>query len=194
MAAEVVAEAPEGWAECVLRGHAGRSGFGLRGGGYVVPSRPSGFFHVSFPHQGLAALASRFRESRGWEAIVVELTCRPSGAFGLVVFWDALQPGGGWALTLDSVFWPAEPGVAGDAEPSSGFLPVGDPAGAVERLRVLLGQHAEHSGAPPEMAAPVTGAQLAAAEHRLGRVLPADLRVLYLEADGDGGSEALGGY
>ena len=55
MAAEVVAKAPEGWTQCVLRGHASRSGYGLRGGGYVVPGRPHGFFHVPFPHQGLAA-------------------------------------------------------------------------------------------------------------------------------------------
>jgi cell wall assembly regulator SMI1 len=44
------------------------------------------------------------------------------------------------------------------------------------------------------MPAPVTEAQLAAAERHLGRPLPADLRALYLEADGDGGNSALDGY
>jgi cell wall assembly regulator SMI1 len=57
-----------------------------------------------------------------------------------------------------------------------------------------LRQHAERSGAEPKMPAPVTEPQFAAAERRLGRPLPADLRALYLEADGDGDSEAPAGY
>ncbi|MFJ8622271.1 SMI1/KNR4 family protein [Kitasatospora sp. NPDC093550] len=52
-----------------------------------------------------------------------------------------------------------------------------------------------HSIADPQMSAPVTEEQLAVAERHLGRPLPADLRALYLEADGDGGSQAvLGRY
>ncbi|MEU0600643.1 SMI1/KNR4 family protein [Streptomyces sp. NPDC006393] len=195
--AEVVAQAPEGWTECVLRGRGSRTGVGLFGAGYVVPSRPGSFFDIPFPHQGLASLASWFRDTRGWEAIVLELTCRPSGAFELVVFRDALQPGGGaedgWTLTVDPGFQPSEPGAADGAEPSE-LRQAGDPAEAVERLRAVLRQHAERSGAAPEMPTPVTEAQLAAAERHLGRPLPADLRALYLEADGDGGSEALAGY
>jgi cell wall assembly regulator SMI1 len=196
--AEVVAQAPEGWTECVLRGNASRTSLGLSGGGYVVPSRPGSFFRLPFPRQGLASLASWFRDIHGWEAIVLELTCRPSGAFELVVFRGALQAGGGpedgWTLTVDPGFQPSEPGaVAEGAEPSE-RRQAGDPAEAVERLRAVLQQHAERSGAKPEMPAPVTEAQLAAAERRLGRPLPADLRALYLEADGDGDSEALAGY
>ncbi|MFG2887100.1 SMI1/KNR4 family protein [Streptomyces sp. NPDC048297] len=217
--AEVVAQAPEGWAECVLRGHASRTGVGLSGGGYVVPSRPGFFSGVPFPHQGLDSLASWFRDTCGWEAIVLELTCRPPGAFELVVFRDTLRPGGGpedgWTLTVDPGFQPSEPGAADGAEPSepgaadgaepsepgaadgaepSGLRPAGDPAEAVERLRAVLRQHADRFGSEPEMPAPVTEAQLAAAERHLGRPLPADVRALYLEADGDGGSEALDGY
>lgn len=195
--AEVVAQAPEGWTECVLRGHGSRRSTGLSGGGYVVPSRPGLFFGMPSPHQGLASLASCFRETHGWESVVLELTCRPSGAFELVVFRGALKPGGGredgWTLTVDPGFQPSEPGVADAAEPS-GLCQAGDPTEAVQRLRAVLRQHAERVGAEPEMPAPVTEEQLAAAERRLGRPLPADLRALYLEADGDGGSEALAGY
>ncbi|MEU4116492.1 SMI1/KNR4 family protein [Kitasatospora sp. NPDC028055] len=195
--AEVVAQAPEGWTKCVLRGHGSRGGVGLSGGGYVVPSHPHSFFRTPFPHQSLAALASRFRESHGWEGIALEIVCRPAGAFELAVFRDGLRPGGGpedgWTLTLDPGFEPSEPGAADSAQQSVP-RPAGDPAEAVERLRAVLRQHAERSGAEPEMPAPVTAEQLAAAERRLGRPLPADLRALYLEADGDGDSEALAGY
>ncbi len=195
--AEVVAQAPEGWTECVLRGHGSRMSTGLSGGGYVVPSRPGLFFGLPSPHQGLAKLASSFRETHGWESIVLELTCRPSGGFELVVFRGALQPGSGyedgWTLTVDPGFQLSEPGAA-DGEEPSGLRQAGDPAEAVQRLRDVLRQHAERVGAEAEMPAPVTEAQLAAAERHLGRPLPADLRALYLEADGDGGSEALAGY
>ncbi|MFJ9711938.1 SMI1/KNR4 family protein [Streptomyces sp. NPDC101234] len=195
--AEVVAQAPEGWTECVLRGRASRSGVGLAGSGYVVPSHPGSFFHVPFPGDSLSSLACRFRDSHGWEAIALEMICRPSGAFELVVFREALRPGGGpedgWTLTLDLGFEPSEPGAADGAEPSA-LRPAGDRAEAVERLHAVLRQHTERSGAEPEMPAPVTEEQLAAAERHLGRALPADLRALYLEADGDGDNEALAGY
>ncbi|MEV0537798.1 SMI1/KNR4 family protein [Kitasatospora sp. NPDC050463] len=195
--AAVVAQAPEGWTKCVLRGHASQFGVGLSGGGYVAPSRPGSFFRVPFPHQSLASLASRFRDSHGWEAMALELTCRPSGAFELVVFQDTLQPGSGpedgWTLTLDPDFAPSEPGAADDAQPSA-LRETGDPTEAVERLQAVLRQHAERSGTEPTMPAPVTEEQLAAAERHLDRPLPADLRALYLEADGDGDSEALAGY
>ena len=195
--AEVVAQAPEGWTECVLRGYGSQGSVGLSGGGYVVPSRPNSFFRTPFPHRALGSLTSRFRDSHGWEGIALELACRPTGAFELVVFRDDLQPGGGpedgWTLTLDPDFAPSEPGAADSAEPSE-LSQAGDPAEAVERLQAVLRQHAERSGAEPKMSEPVTEEQLAAAERHLGRPLPADLRAFYLEADGDDGSEALAGY
>ncbi|MEV7603176.1 SMI1/KNR4 family protein [Kitasatospora sp. NPDC089797] len=198
IAAEAVVRAPEGWTECVLRGHASRGSTGLSGSGYVVPGRPGAFFGASLPYQGFAVLRDRFQESHGWEAIVLELTCRPSGTFDLVVFRDALEPGSGpadgWTLTVDPDFHPSEPGAADTAEPSEPHRAVGDAAEAVERLRAVLRGPAERSGAEPGLPAPVTEEQLAAAERRLGRPLPADLRALYLEADGAGGSEVLAGY
>ncbi|MEW1911298.1 SMI1/KNR4 family protein [Kitasatospora sp. NPDC085895] len=220
IAAEIVAGAPEGWTEYLLRGRGSQGGSSMSGGGYVVPSRPGGFFaglpahmnlpaHLNLPphlnpnafphlnlHPHISSLSSAFRESHGWEGIALEFACHPSGAFELVVFRDDLEPGGGpesgWTLTVDPAFEPSEPGAAEGAEPSR--RPAGDPAEAVDRLRAVLRQHVEHSGAEPELSAPVTEEQLAAAERRLGRPLPADLRALYLEADGDGGSEALAGY
>ncbi|MFF4345023.1 SMI1/KNR4 family protein [Kitasatospora sp. NPDC001540] len=219
LAAEVVAAAPEGWTEYRLRGRGSEGGgSSMSGGGYVVPGRPDGFFpglpapvellaHLNLPahlapfprlnpHPHISSLSSAFRESHGWRGIALEFTCRPSGAFELVVFRDDLEPGGGpesgWTLTLDPTFEPPEPGAAEGAEPSRG--PVGDPAEAVERLRAVLRQRVERSGAGTELPAPVTEEQLAAAELRLGRPLPADLRALYLEADGDGGSGVLAGY
>ncbi|MFJ4185301.1 SMI1/KNR4 family protein [Kitasatospora sp. NPDC089509] len=195
--AEIVARAPEGWAECVLRAHGGRRGTGVYGSGYVVPSRPGSHFSVPSPFESLASLASRFRDSHGWESIALELTCRPSGAFELVVFRDALKPEGhredGWTLTLDPDFRPSEPGAVDGAEPSDPRR-AGDPAEAVERLRAVLRQDAELPSSERQLPAPVTEEQLATAERRLRRALPADLRALYLEADGDGGSEALDGY
>ncbi|MFJ9695630.1 SMI1/KNR4 family protein [Kitasatospora sp. NPDC101183] len=197
IAAEIVAKAPEGWSECVVRVRASRASAGMFGSGYVVPSRPGPYAGVPFPHESVASLASRFRESHGWEAIALELTCHPSGAFELVVFRDALEPEArredGWILTLDPDFRPSEPGAVDGAEPSEPH-PGGDPSEAVERLRAVLRQHAERTGREAPMPAPATEEQLAAAELRLGRALPADLRALYLEADGDGGSEALDGY
>ncbi|WP_052397257.1 SMI1/KNR4 family protein [Streptomyces sp. NRRL F-5123] len=197
MAAAIVAAGPEGWTECVSRGHAGRAGTGVFGGGYVVPGRTGAFYGMPSPHENLAVLGSSFQETHGWEHVALELRCRPSGAFELVVFRHTLAPGGGpedgWTLTVDSSFEPPEPAAADSAERSA--LPqAGDPAEAVERLRALLLRHAEESGAEAKMPAPVTEAQLAAAEQRLGRPLPADLRALYLEADGDGDNEALDGY
>lgn len=197
MAAGIVAGAPEGWAECVVRGHAGRGGSGVSGGGYVVPGRPGTCFGLPYPHDDLAALAAAFRETHGWEHIALELRCRPPGAFELVVFRDTLSPGAGpedgWTLTVDPSAEPPEAGAAGDAPPSV-LPPAGDPAEAVERLRALLRRHAEESGGEAKLPAPVTEARLAAAEQHLGRPLPPDLRALYLVADGDGDSEVLDGY
>ncbi|WP_404870993.1 SMI1/KNR4 family protein (plasmid) [Kitasatospora griseola] len=220
MAAEIVAAAPEGWTEYLLRGRGSQGGSSMSGGGYVAPSRPGEFFppglpahmrdlltHLNLPpnlsaprfldlHPHISSLSSAFRESRGWEGIALEVACRPSGAFELVVFRDDLEPGGGpesgWTLTVDPSFQLPEPGAAEGAEASRG--PAGDPAEAVERLRAVLRQHAERSGAEIKLAAPVTEEQLAAAERSLGRPLPADVRALYLEADGDGGNAALAGY
>jgi len=104
-----------------------------------------------------------------------------------------VAPDDGWKLTVEIGFQPAEPGAADGAEPSE-LHQAGDPAEAVERLRAVLRQHAERLGADPAMPAPVTEAQLAAAERHPGRPLPADLRALYVEADGDGDREALAGY
>ncbi|MFI0896607.1 SMI1/KNR4 family protein [Streptomyces sp. NPDC020983] len=197
MAAAIVAAGPEGWTECVVRGHAGPGGTGTSGGGYVVPGRTGAFYGMPSPHEDLAALGTSFRDTHGWEHVALELRCRPSGAFALVVFRLTLAPGGGvedgWTLTVDPAYEPPEPGAADDVAPSV-LPPSGDPAEAVERLRALLRRHAEESGEEATMPAPVTEAQLAAAEQHLGRPLPPDLRALYLEADGDGDNEALDGY
>ncbi|MGW4645435.1 SMI1/KNR4 family protein [Kitasatospora sp. NPDC004289] len=194
---EVVAKAPDAWTACVLRGHGSRGSVGLAGGGYAVPSRPGLRVGGPSPYRGLAALGSWFRDNQGWESIVLEMTCRPTGDFELVVSPGALEPGAspgdGWTLTVDPDFRPSEPGAADDAEPSR-LRPDGDPARAVERLRAVLRRHAERSGTDLRMPAPVTEEQLAATERELGLPLPADLRALYREADGDGDSEALDGY
>lgn len=67
---------------------------------------------------------------------------------------------------------PADMIVPGGSE-TSGLGQAGDPAEAVERLRAVLRQHAERSGAEPEMAAPATEAQLA-----VGSPTPVDLAPL----------------
>ncbi|MFC8720471.1 SMI1/KNR4 family protein [Kitasatospora sp. NPDC057198] len=194
IAAEVAAGAPEGWTHCVLAGYAGATGGHALSGEYAVPGRPDRLL-VHLPD--LARLGAVFGASHGWPATVLELTCRPSGAFDLVAFPQGplhdLNPQSNWTLVLDPDHRPAEPGGTGADHPAVPH-PSADPALAVERLHALLRQDAEERGEAAELRPPVTEERLAAVEGRLGRALPADLRALYREADGDGGREVLGGY
>ncbi|MFE1317880.1 SMI1/KNR4 family protein [Kitasatospora phosalacinea] len=193
-AAQVAARAPEGWTRCVLTGYAGATGGHALSGEYTVPGHPDRLL-VHLPD--LARLGAVLGASHGWPATVLELTCRPSGAFDLVAFPEGplhgLDPGSNWTLVLEPDHRPAEPGGTGADHPAVPH-PSADPALAVERLHALLRQDAEERGEAAELRPPVTEERLAAVERRLGRALPADLRALYREADGDGGREVLGGY
>ncbi|WP_332328065.1 MULTISPECIES: SMI1/KNR4 family protein [unclassified Streptomyces] len=61
-----------------------------------------------------------------------------------------------------------------------------DPELAATRFRAYRERRAAILGHPEELPPPVTEAALDEAERSLGRSLPADLRALYLIADGDG--------
>ncbi|WP_031486929.1 SMI1/KNR4 family protein [Streptomyces bicolor] len=181
----IVAKAPNGWTHAVLHGRAGRGGTGVTGGySRLGESRHTG---LPNPYQELMALAERLREDRGWEPVSLEIRCRPSGEYRLVAFGDAIRrvtgTGGGFQVVLDPDYRLPQPGSRqepGTAEPT------GDPELAAARFRTYLDRRAAILGHPEELPPPATAAAIEEAERRLGHRLPADLRALYLIADGDG--------
>ncbi|MFI5531334.1 SMI1/KNR4 family protein [Kitasatospora sp. NPDC051853] len=194
--AEVNAAAPPGWSAYVLRAETSYRGSRIRGG-YRVPGRPDVPFPAPLTPERLDALATAFRRAHeDWFGIALELTCRPSGTFELVVFQETVQLGAttedGWTMTLHHGHRPAEPGILRGTGPA-GLPPAGDPAEAVARMRSLLRLHAERTGERPRLPAGLTEEELATVERRLDRKLPADLRAMYREADGDDGAMAFAG-
>ncbi|WP_328869172.1 SMI1/KNR4 family protein [Streptomyces sp. NBC_00287] len=85
-------------------------------------------------------------------------------------------------MVLDPGYRLSQPGLRQEAGTAA---PAGDPELAVARFRTYLERRAAILGRPQELAPPATAAAIDAAERRLGHRLPADLRALYLIADGD---------
>ncbi|MFE7233612.1 SMI1/KNR4 family protein [Streptomyces sp. NPDC057596] len=185
MAEQIVGNAPEGWTRAVLSGHAGRGGTGITGG-YILPGprTPMGLPEM---HSRLAELAEAVRDDRGWDPVSWEMDCRPSGEFRLVVFRDSVGrvsgPGGGYEIVLDPDHRLPQPGTRQQAGTAA---PAGDPELAAASFRAYLERRAAVLGHAEELPPPVTESALDDAERRIGRPLPADLRALYLIADGDG--------
>ncbi|MFE1442657.1 SMI1/KNR4 family protein [Streptomyces sp. NPDC058739] len=180
----IVAKAPQGWTEAVMHARAGRGGSSVTGG--YAPRGTSWGPSLPNPHTELMALAEVLRQERGWEPVSMEIRCRASGEFRLTAFHDAVAcvTGGmsGFQAVLDPDYRLPQPGLsqeAGTAPPS------GDPDLAVARFHAYLDRRAEIIGRRDELNPPATAAELAEAERRLGRPLPADLRALYLIADGE---------
>ncbi|MEE1942826.1 SMI1/KNR4 family protein [Streptomyces sp. TRM 70361] len=185
MAGKTVTDAPEGWARAVLSGRAGGGGSSMTGG-YTVPGvRASAL--PSDMHSLLKELAEAVREDRGWEPVSWEMDCRSSGEYRLTVFTDAVGrvsgQGGGYEIVLAPGYRLPQPGLRQAAGTAA---PAGDPESAATRFRAYLERRAAVLGHPEELPPPATTAALDEAERRIGRPLPADLRALYLIADGDG--------
>ncbi|AVH58068.1 MULTISPECIES: SMI1/KNR4 family protein [Streptomyces] len=181
----IVAKAPNGWTHAVLHGRAGRGGTSVTGG----YSRRSEQWNVGMPspYVELMALAEAVREDRGWEPVSLEIQCRPSGEYQLVAFTDAISRvnglGSGFQVVLDPDYRLPQPGL--HQEPGTA-APAGDPELAVARFRAYLERRAAILGHPDQLPPPASAAAIDEAERRLGRRLPADLRALYMIADGDG--------
>lgn len=181
----IVAKAPNGWTNAVLHSVAGRGGTCVTGG--YSPGAERWHLGLPNPHEQLMALAETLREDRGWEPVSMEIRCRPSGEYRLIAFEDAVTRvtglGSGFQVVLDPEYRLPQPGL--DQEPGTA-APAGDPELAVARFRAYLERRAAILGHPDELPPPATEAAIEEAERRLGRRLPADLRALYLIADGDG--------
>ncbi|MGV9341400.1 SMI1/KNR4 family protein [Streptomyces sp. NPDC003688] len=155
-------------------------------GGYTVPGARAA---MGLPeiHPLLMQLAELIRKDRGWEPVSWEMDCRPSGEYQLVTFTDAIsrvtEQHGGYEVVLDRDYRLPQPGLRQEAGTAA---PAGDPELAATRFRSYLERRAAILGHAEELPPPVTVAALDDAERRIGRRLPADLRALYLIADGDG--------
>ncbi|MGF1427504.1 SMI1/KNR4 family protein [Kitasatospora sp. LaBMicrA B282] len=186
IATDVVRHAPEGWTEAVLNFTAG-VGVCLRSGGYTVAGEPWQPFRRYDFYPELWSLAEAIRASRGWEHAGMEVRWRPTGEFDLVEFPDAVTNahgyGAGFQVVLDHDYRLPQPGFG--QEPGTGG-PAGDPDLAVARFRAYMERRASILGQPEQLPPPASATALDEAERRLGRPLPADLRALYLIADGDG--------
>ncbi|MFE1770748.1 hypothetical protein [Streptomyces sp. NPDC059008] len=175
MVEAIAAKAPYGWTEAVLHSRAGRGGSSVTGG-YTVRGeyRNTGMPH---PYEELMALGETLRTDRGWDPVSLELRCRPSGEYRLVVFHDAVTwmtgGGSGFHVVLDGDYRLPQPGR--HQQPGTA-APAGAPEPAAARFHTYLQRRAEILGHPEELPPPATPAALDDAERRLGRRLPADLR------------------
>lgn len=179
----MLSHVPSGWSQAVTHGRAGRGGTSMTG--WYGPHRGGWAGGMPNRHEELMALGEALRTERGWEPVSLEIRCRPSGEFRLVAFHDAVTwttgAEAGFQVVLDRAFRLPQPGLR--QEPSVA-APAGDPEVATARFRTYLERRAAILGRPEELPPPATEAALEAAEQRLGVRLPADLRALYLIADG----------
>ncbi|GAA2154241.1 hypothetical protein GCM10009760_52970 [Kitasatospora kazusensis] len=191
VAGKVAANAPEGWTEAVLVGTQGLFGLGISTHFAVPGAKPQALHatqavQLAGAFQDLQDVAAAVGAARGWERTRLEMRCRPSGEFDLLasretVFRQYQHPG--FLAVLDHAYRLPLPGLAQEGGTSA---PAGDPDLAVARFRAYLERRAEILGHPEKLPLPVTTTALDDAERRLGRPLPADLRALYLIADGSG--------
>ncbi|WP_030277066.1 SMI1/KNR4 family protein [Streptomyces sp. NRRL B-24484] len=182
----IAANAPEGWTEAVLVSTEGLSGLGVSGECVLSDATPRPLYFAG-RFQDLSDVTAAVGTAHGWERTRLEIRCRPSGEYSLVASHDVVsrlhgeRPG--FLAVLDHGYRLSPAGYAQN-EGTAG--PAGDPELALARLRAYLERRAEILGRSETLPPPVTEAALADAERRLGRPLPADLRALYLAADGSG--------
>jgi cell wall assembly regulator SMI1 len=182
---EIIARAPAGWTEAVLEStvdphHISVSGY------YTIPGGPMWPSPGPTPFRSLGHLAEDLRRVRGWEGTSLEIRCRPSGEYGLVATADTITSrrgrAGGFQAVLDPGYRLPQPGYEQEGSTAG---PEGDPALAVARLGECLERRAAILGRPQRLPPPASAAALDEAERLIGHPLPADLRALYLIADGD---------
>ncbi|MFD6280028.1 SMI1/KNR4 family protein [Streptomyces sp. NPDC060209] len=180
----IAAKAPGGWTQAVLHCRSDRGSTSLSGG-YLCGDGP---WSNGLPRlwTELEALTGALRQDRGWEALSIEIRTQPSGEYRLVVFEDAVHrvsgTGKGFRVVLDPAHRISRPGMR--QEPGTAG-PAGDPELAVARFRTYMERRAAILGRPEKLPPPATPAAVDEAERRLGHRLPADLRALYMLADGD---------
>ena len=184
MAERIVTAAPNGWTRSVISGRAGRGGSGMTGN-CTVPGGRAPVGGLPDMHPLLMELAEVIRNDRGWEPISWEMECRPSGEYRLITFTDTVSRvtgEAGYQIDLDPDYRLPQPGTRQEAATAAA---AGDPEPAATSFRTYLERRAAVLGHAEELPPPVTAAELDDAERRIGRPLPADLRALYLIADGD---------
>ncbi|MER7755256.1 SMI1/KNR4 family protein [Kitasatospora sp. NPDC097643] len=191
VAEKLRATAPEGWTEAVQVSAQGLFGLGISTE-YAIPGVEPQPLHatqvieLAGTFQDLKDVTAAVGAARGWERTRLEIRCRPSGEFDLLatretVFRQYEHPG--FLAVLDHDYRLPVPGFAQEEGTAA---PTGDPDLAVARFRAYLERRADILGRPEKLPPPVTTTALDDAERRLGRPLPADLRALYLIADGSG--------
>ncbi|MFJ8882415.1 SMI1/KNR4 family protein [Streptomyces sp. NPDC102402] len=175
----IVAKAPGGRSQAVLHCRADAGGTSLSGG-YSAGGHLPSLWTVIRP------LTEAVRQECGRESVSIELRTGPSGEYRLVVCDDAVRrvtgTGRGFRVILDPGHRVSRPGMHQEAGTAG---PAGDPELAVDRFHTYLERRAAILGRREELPPPATPAAIDAAERELGRRLPADLRALYLIADGD---------
>ncbi|MCF2530780.1 SMI1/KNR4 family protein [Yinghuangia soli] len=186
LAEAIVAHAPTGWTRAILTRTADYRSVSAAGN-YSAPDSPPWGHFIPSPFTELDALAAALREARGWERVSIEIECRPSGRYRMVAATDAVTSlrgrGGGFLAVLDPGHRLVQPG----AEQEEGTAqPLGDPHLAAARFHQYMEQRQQILGRPEPLPPAASAAEIDDAEHGMGRALPADLRALYLIADGDG--------
>lgn len=186
IARQIIAQAPAGWTAAALNWTISRHGVSMSGG-YMTPGAAGPH---SLPDGGaayLVKLTEILAQIPGDQQASVELRCWPSGEYSLVVAFGAVrrQRGirGGFQAVLDPGYRLPQPGAA---QAGSTAAPAGDPELAAARFREYLERRAAILGQPEQLPPPASVTALGEAERRIGRPLPADLRALYLIADGEG--------
>ncbi|MFG2918096.1 SMI1/KNR4 family protein [Kitasatospora sp. NPDC048298] len=191
VARTIAANAPEGWTEAVLVSTEGLFGLNIFGECMFSDAAPRRF-HLARGDQGLRDVTAAVGTARGWERTRLEIRCLPSGEYSLAASRDVVsrlygeRPG--FLAVLDHGYRLPP---AGHVQKEGTAGPAGDPDLALARLRAYLKRRTDILGRSETLPPPVTEVALADAERRLGRPLPADLRALYLLADGSG-DDALG--
>lgn len=186
IARQIIAQAPAGWTAAALDWTISRHGVSMSGG-YMTPGAAGPH---SLPDGGaayLVKLTEILAQIPGGQQASVEMRCWPSGEYSLVVAFGAVrrQRGirGGFQVVLDPGYRLPQPGAA---QEGSTAAPAGDPQLAAARFREYLERRAAILGQPERLPPPASATALGEAERRIGRPLPADLRALYLIADGEG--------
>jgi cell wall assembly regulator SMI1 len=191
IAEEIIACAPAGWTEVLLTSTAHSNGLTMSGR-YAVPGEPGwrrwvpSLLERPSLSEEWRRLAGALAQIRGWTATSLEIRCRASGEYALVATAAdtiAVTFGmDGFQAVLDPGCRLPQPGYDQEGSTAS---PEGDPALAIARLGECLERRAAILGRPQRLPPPASAAALDEAERRLGHSLPADLRALYLIADGD---------
>lgn len=186
IAGQIIAQAPAGWTAATLNLTISRHSVSMSGG-YTLPGAPGPHSLAGGGGAHLAQLAEVLAQIPDNEQVSVEVRCWPSGEYALVVARGAVtrERGirGGFQAVLDPGYRLPQPG---SAQEGSTAAPAGNPELAAARFREYLERRAAILGQAERLPPPASATALGEAERRIGQLLPADLRALYLIADGEG--------